>query len=168
MVTLTYSFCTSSVDFQCGKGLLNGIILLDFRKAFDLVDTDILLKKLSVYQCVKNAIYLLKSYLQNREQHVQLKGKISDTKPVTHCISQVSILGSLLFIIVMNDLPLHVDSLLDMCADESILGASGKTIENLEVKLNPDLAKVNKWYKENKMAINCDKTKVMLITTYQN
>jgi hypothetical protein len=67
----------------------------------------------------------------------------------------------------MNDLPLHVDSLLDMYADDSILDASGKTIEELEVKLNPDMAKVNNWCNDNKMVINCDKTKVMLITTHQ-
>ncbi len=40
-------------------------------------------------------------------------------------------------------------------------------VGRLEVKLNSDMAKVNKWCKDNKMAINCDKTKVMLITTYQ-
>ncbi len=67
------------------KGLLNGIILLDLRKAFDLLDIDILLKSLSVYQFDKNTIDWLKSYLQNREQCVQFKGKISDTKPVAHC-----------------------------------------------------------------------------------
>ncbi len=54
-----------------------------------------------------------------------------------------------------------------MCADNSTLGASGKTIEDLDVKLNSDMAKVNKWCKDNKIAINYDKTKVMLITTYK-
>ncbi len=101
------------------KGLLNDIILLDLRKAFDLVDTDILLKKLSGYQCEKNTIDWLKSYLQNREQCVQFKGKISDTKPVTHSIPQGSILSPLLFIVFMNDMSLHVDSSLDMYADDS-------------------------------------------------
>ncbi len=67
----------------------------------------------------------------------------------------------------MNDLPLHVHSSLDMYADDSTLGVSGKTIEDLEVKLNPDMAKVNKCCKDNIMAINCDTTKVMLVTTYQ-
>ncbi len=54
-----------------------------------------------------------------------------------------------------------------MYADDSTLGASGKTIEDLEVKLNSDMAKVNNWCKDNKMAINCDKTKVMLLITFQ-
>ncbi len=148
--------------------MLNGIILLDLRKAFDLVDTDILLKKLSVYQSDKITIDWLKSYLPNREQCVQFKGKISDTKPVTHGVLQGSILGPLLFIVFMNDLPLHVDSSLDMYADDSTLGASGRTIEHIEVKLNSDIARAKKWCKDNKRATNCDKTKVMLITTYQN
>ncbi len=56
---------------------------------------------------------------------------------------------------------------LDMYADNSTLGARGKTIEDLIVKLNSDMAKGNKLCKDNKMAINCDKTKVMLVTTYQ-
>ncbi len=93
--------------------------------------------------------------------------KISDTKPVTHGVPQRSIFGPLLFIVFMNDLPLHVDWSLDMYADDSTLGASGMIIEDLEVKLNSDMAKLNKWCKDIKMAINCDKTKVMLITTYQ-
>ncbi len=67
----------------------------------------------------------------------------------------------------MNDLQLHVDSSRDKYADDSTLGASGKTIEDLEVKLNSDMAKVNKSCKDNKMAINCNTTKVMLVTTYQ-
>ncbi len=141
--------CISNIE----KGLLNGIILLDLRKAFDLVDTDSLLKKLSVYQCDKNTIDWLKSYLQNREQCVQFTGKISDTKPVTHGVPQGSILGPLLFIVFMNDLLLHVDTSLDMYADDSTLGASGKTIEDLEVKLNSDMTKVNKWCKDNKMVL---------------
>ncbi len=139
------------------KGLLNGIIF-DFSKVFDLVNTDILLKKLSVKQCDKNAYASLKSYLQNREQWIQFKGKISDTKLVTHGVLQGCINGPLLFIVFMDDLPLHVDSSLDMYADDSTLGASGKTIDDLEVKLNSDMVKVNKWCKDNKMAINCDKT----------
>ncbi len=96
-----------------------------------------------------------------------IQRRISDTKPVTHGVPQESILGPLLFIVFMNDLPLHVDLSLDMYADDSTLGTSGKTIEDIEVKLNSDMAKVNERCKDNKMAINGDKTKVMLITTYQ-
>ena len=149
------------------KGLLNGIILLDLRKAFDLVNTDVLLEKLKIYQCDERTLNWFKSYLQGRTQCVQFKGKISDTIPMTHGVPQGSILGPLLFILFMNDLPLHVDSELDMYADDSTLCATGETVEELDLKLNDDMDCVNDWCNDNHMVGNSDKTKAMLITTYQ-
>ncbi len=52
-------------------------------------------------------------------------------------------------------------------ADDSTLGATGKTEEDLENKLNDDMEQVDTWGESNRMATNCDKSKVMLITTYQ-
>ncbi len=149
------------------KKLTKWNYIIRLKKAFNLVDTDILLKKLLVYECDKNNIAWLKSYLQHREQCAQFKGKISDTKPVTNGVPQEIIVCPLLFIVFMNDMLLCVDLSLDMYADDSTLGASGKIIEDLEVKLNLDMTKVNKWCKDYKMALNCDKAKVMLIITYQ-
>ena len=149
------------------KGLLNGVILVDLRKAFDLVDTDILLQKLSLYHCDENSISWFKSYLQGRKQLVQFKGKMSDTRSVTHGVPQGSILGPLLFILFMNDLPLYVSSEFDMYADDSTLHAAAKTVEELEDILNQDLAHVKQWCKQNRMVANIDKTKAMIITTYQ-
>ncbi len=68
-------------------------------------------------------------------------------------VPQGSILGPLLFIVFRNGLPLHMESSLDMYVDDSTLIADGKTREDLEVKIKPDLAKVNKWC--NKMVIKC-------------
>ena len=149
------------------KGLLNGVVLLDLRKAFDLVDTDVLLAKLSIYQCDNTTLNWFKSYLQGREQCVQFKGKMSESKPVTHGVPQGSILGPLLFITFMNDLPLHINSTLDMYADDSTIHVSAKTVEELEYVLNQELTNVQNWCQINRMAVNADKTKVMLITTYQ-
>ncbi len=58
------------------KGLLNGVVLLDLIKAFDLIDTDVLLHKLSLYQCNDLTINWFKSYLQGREQCVIFKGNL--------------------------------------------------------------------------------------------
>ncbi len=86
---------------------------------------------------------------------------------MTHGVPQGSILGPLLFILFMNDLPLHVESELDMYADGSTLCATGKTVEDLDLKLNNDVDCVNDWCNNNHMVGNGDKTKAMLITTYQ-
>ncbi len=86
---------------------------------------------------------------------------------MTHGVSQGSILGPLLFITFMNDLPLHVVSQLDIYADDSTFSITGETIEELEINLNADLTNVQQWCQINKMVINADKTKVMLRTKYQ-
>ncbi len=73
------------------------------------------------------------------------KGNLSKTNTVTHCVPQCSILGPLLLITFMNDLPLYIDSPLDMYADDSTIHVTGKTIEELESKLNIDLKNVQIW-----------------------
>ncbi len=133
---------------------------MDLRKAFNLVDTDVLLKKLV---CDEHSVSWFKSYLQNRRQFVKFKTKISDKKPVTHGVPQRSILGPSLFIMFMNDIPLHVNSSFDMYTDDYTIGATRRTV-NIEHKLNPDMEKVDIWYESNRMSTNCDTTKVMLIT----
>ncbi len=98
------------------KGLLNGVVLLDLRKAFDLVDTDVLLHKLSLYKYDSLTINWFKSYLQGREQCVIFKGNLSKTNTVTHGVPLSSILGPLLFInfrmIYLFILTLHLTCML--------------------------------------------------------
>ncbi len=96
-----------------------------------------------------------------------IQRKIIRIKPVTHGVPQGSILGPLLFILHMNDLPLHVQGNLDLYADDSTLNAHGKTIHEIEMSLNADLQCIHEWCSRNKMVLNTTKTKVMLVTTHQ-
>ncbi len=104
------------------KGHLNGVVLFDLRKAFDLVNIIVLLGKPKIDQCENPRLVLI--ILQDRTQCIQFKGKISDTMPITHGVPQGSILGPLLFILFMNDLHFQVESSTDMYAGISTLSES--------------------------------------------
>ena len=153
---------TSNMD----NGLLNGIVFVDFRKAFDLVDTNLLLQKLAMYHCDKTSLAWFKSYLQDRRQCVQYKSSLSSPKQVSHGVPQGSILGPLLFITYVNDLPLHITSNMDMYADDSTIHTSAHTVNELNDKLN-DMVNMKNWCANNNMVINREKTKSMLVTTHQ-
>ncbi len=74
----------------------------------------------------------------------------------------------LLFIIYMNVLALEIEqSELDIYADDSTLGAADGTLDVIEQRLKPDICKIVNWCDDNRMAINYDKTKAILITTCQ-
>ena len=84
------------------SGKLVGCVMVDFRKAFDLVDHQILLKKLQSYKCSDSCLSWFNSYLINRTQRVALNNELTDSSVVNCGVPQGSILDALLFLLFIN------------------------------------------------------------------
>ena len=147
-----------------------GAVYLDLRKAFDMVDHDILLRKLSIYFQNENSVLLLRSYLSDRTQRTYVNGSLSSLIETYHGVPQGSILGPLLFCLYINDLPLHLrhkNVALDLFADDASLSASGKNPHTFQTALQESIDDVQEWCALNKMALNPSKSKCMIITVRQ-
>ena len=99
-----------------------GAVLVDFKKAFDLDDHQILLSKLEIYAIKDEALQWFKTYLTQRRQHVYVNNSKSDIGQALYGVPQGSILGPLLFLLFINDLPLYVNNVnTDLFADDTTL-----------------------------------------------
>ena len=87
------------------SGQLTGACLLDMSSAFDVVNHELLLKKLACYGFSEHIILWIKSYLSERRQCVSIGGCISKFLDVNSGVPQGSILGPLLYTIFTNELP---------------------------------------------------------------
>ena len=148
---------------------LIGSVFLDFKKAFDLVNHNTLLTKLSLYFPQSPIIKLMKSYLTERYQFVYLNGNKSQTKLITTGVPQGSVLGPLFFLVYINDLPLHLNQAThnDLFADDASLHTAHTRIETIQNVLQDSINKASNWCDNNSMKIHPDKTKCIVITTRQ-
>ena len=111
-----------------------------------------------------------KSYLSNRQQYVAIGSSISGKLRVTHGVPQGSILGTLLFLIFINDLPQAAREFdYTLFADDSTLSCAipRRDILSVRTNINRSLAAIHTWLSLNKISINPDKTKY-LIFSYSN
>ena len=147
-------------------GYINGVVLVDLSKAFDTVDHTILLKKLGMYGINNTPLDWFKSYLDDRQQCCMVNGIQSEFKPITTGVPQGSILGPLLFLLYINDLPNCLTSTTPgMYADDTQITASAETINELENILNFDLKNLHTWLCANKLSANCTKTEFIAIAS---
>ena len=150
------------------KGLINGVVFLDLKKAFDTVDHDILIKKLEFYGIKNTALRWFISYLSQRKQVCKIGSSISEIKTITTGVPQGSNLGPLLFLLYINDLPNCLKSSVPaLFADDTNLSVRGATAGEIEEKLEFDLNNVHNWLLTNKLTLNVKKTEYMLIGSRQ-
>ena len=134
-------------------------VFLDLSKAFDTIDHNILLQKLKFYGIRGNAFDWFTSYLSHRVQYVALEDYNSDRYFIKCGVPQGSVLGPLLFLIYINDLPKnlsHCKSIL--FADDANIFRKSKHLSELFNLVNEDLKLVADWFNSNRLSLNIAKT----------
>lgn len=140
------------------------LILLDFSKAFDMVNHEKLLYKLHYYGIRGYTLKWIKNFLDNRSQSVVINGYSSNTIPVSSGVPQGSVLGPLLFLIYINDLPNYVhSSKVRLFADDTALYISLSVASHSSL-LQQDLHNLEQWEKSWDMKFNPSKCQVIQIT----
>ena len=148
------------------KGDIIGTLFVDFRKAFDVVDHSILINKLHLYKFSPNAVRWFQSYLSCRQQAIVCDVGLTDFVKIRSGVPQGSILGPILFLLFINDLPLFLKYCnSDFYADDATFHTNGKDKLTIENNLQSDLSEAKQWSKCNKMYINYQKTSCMTLGT---
>ena len=157
----------SLLNDKISKSLYDGEyvlgVFLDFSKAFDTVNHDILLRKLYAYGIREVAHDWLKSYLSCRAQYVVFRGIESTKRAVTCGVPQGSILGPLLFLLYINDMASVSTILYPMLfADDTNVFLSGRNANHLIRIMNGELLNIVDWLDCNRLSLNVSKTHFIL------
>ena len=143
------------------------MILIDLQKAFNTINHEILLKKLEAIGFSNKCIRWFRSYLYERIFFIEIENQLSNYEKVSRGVPQGSILGPLLFLVYVNDMPQAVKSNLFLHADDLCLMYQHRDVEEIEKQLNKDFENVCDWLVDNKLCIHFgeDKTKSILFAS---
>lgn len=140
-------------------------VFLDYQRAFETIDPKLLIHKLKQYGVQETSLRWFQSYLENRRQTVKIGDITSNERANNLGVPQGSVLGPLLFILYING----ISNCLKHCnikifADDTLVYIIADKIEEATQKLNEDLNILFNKLCQNKLKLNVDKTKVMIIT----
>ena len=136
---------------------------MDFSKAFDKVDHNLLIYKLFNLGINLNTVSWIKSFLQKRSQSVVVEGKQSSSAPVMSGVPQGSVLGPCLFLAYINDLPDSLKSKARLFADDTIVYLTINSQSDAQT-LQDDLLKLEQWESDWSMEFNPDKCEVIHVS----
>ena len=156
LLSITHEIFSS---FDANPSIDTRGVFLDISKAFDKVWHDGLIYKLQMYGIGDPLLSLLRDFLRDRLQRVVLNGKESTWEQILAGVPQGSILGPLLFLIYINDLPDGLESMVKIFADDTSIFS---TVDNPTVcadRLNRDLGRIKEWARQWKMSFNPDPSK---------
>ena len=157
--SLALSFLIDNIVSAHEKGQCVLGIFIDFSKAFDTVNHQILYKKLANYGIRGMALNWIKSYLSDRTQFVEFQGVKSGNENITCGVPQGSILGPLLFLLYVNDIVKASQEVLTILfADDTNIFKAGTNIDMMISSMNNELDNIVKWLQANKLSLNVKKT----------
>ncbi len=142
-------------------------VFVDLSKAFDTVTHEILTEKLKAYGISSTALSLIKDYLTNRKQCVQLGRHCSELVNVNCGVPQGSVLGPLLFIIYVNDIERAITNCgkIITFADDTAILFKHEKLGMLKRNVEKQLKHLRNWFEINKLTLNADKTNYLLTET---
>ena len=149
------------------SGLQSDVIFLDFSKAFDKVNHKLLLHKLDHYGIRGGLLSWLADFLTNRKQQVVIEGQQSSSADVTSGVPQGSVLGPLLFLCFINDLPEQIKCKIKLYADDVLLYTTINTVDDCH-RLQNDLITLEQWARKWNMVFNPTKCEFLRVSNKIN
>ena len=139
-------------------------VFLDFRRAFETVDRNMLLNKLEKLGIRDRALHWFKSYLDNRYQKVKFNSYLSDALETKYGVPQGTVIGPILFLLYVNDITMCVkECRVNIFADDTMIYITGKNIAEMIAKMNIELNVIFEWLCDNSLCVNINKCKYMII-----
>lgn len=140
-------------------GLYVGVTFCDLSKAFDCANVNILCNKLKLYNFSDHSVSLIESFLSERSQYVAFRDRVSDFLSVSVGVPQGSVLGPVLFLVYINDLPGHVpDTSLVLYADDTTTCVTDMNYYSMLTKMETAHLHLDEWLCGNKLVLNEAKT----------
>lgn len=144
-----------------------GCVFIDFKKAFDVVDHNLLVRKLNSFNINPRIVKWIQEYLNLRSQYVVVNGAASETIDVTSGVPQGLVLGPLLFLVYINDVAENITSYMRLFADDCVVHREIRSEED-NYALQRDLFRIQRWCQEWNMKLNLGKTVHMCFSRKQD
>lgn len=169
--------CESSIQLIVSKwkeivdqGKIVLTVFIDFKRAFETIDRERLIQKLTHYGIDETARDWFCSYLKDRYQQTKIGDVTSNKKEVKFGVPQGTVLGPLLFLLYINDVVccLNDDTIINLFADDTAISVYGSSVEESVIKMQSELEKLEAWLLCNNLFVNTKKTNVMLFNDINN
>ena len=159
-ITQLHEHITSKID----QSSIACSIFIDLQKAFDTVNHSILMSKLLNYGVRGLPAKLINSYLSDRYQKTIVNTHKSNSEQILCGVPQGSILGPLLFLLYINNLPEATSFQVKLFADDACLILDNSNPKTLQENINNELVNVDNWMRANKLSINYTKTHYIIFS----